>query len=138
MLWFPWYVLNETCRISAAMLAPGSRRMRFVVNIEADRLLRSLAAFTPQPMQTPLALTYSRENSTSFAETRQPDSPKRLVVEYTRYLRTASVTGAASHRRARRMLKQRTRKATSPADKTEYQTEGLSGRSISGRARCNV
>jgi hypothetical protein len=36
------------------------------------------------------------------------------------------------------MLKQRTRKATSPADRTAYQMEGLSGRSMSGQARCNV
>jgi hypothetical protein len=125
-------------KISAAMLALGSRRMRFVASIEADRRLSSSAVFTPQPMQTPLALTYSTANSTSFAETRQLDSPKTLVVEYTRYLRMASVTGAASHRRARRMLKPRTRKATSPANRTAYQMEGLSGRSMSGQARCNV
>jgi hypothetical protein len=47
MLWFRWYVLNETFRVSADILAPGSRRIRFIANIEADQLLSSLAAFTP-------------------------------------------------------------------------------------------
>jgi len=76
-------------------------------------------------MQTLLALTYSRANSTSFTKMRQLDGLKRLVVEYTRYLRTASVTSAASYQRARRVLKQKTRKAASPAHSIKYQIGGL-------------
>jgi hypothetical protein len=69
---------------------------------------------------------------------RHLDTMNRLVVEYTRYLRIASVTSAASHRNARRVLKHRIRKATSPANRIEYQIEGLNERSISGYAKRRV
>jgi hypothetical protein len=48
------------------------------------------------------------------------DTRKTLVVEYTRYLRIASVTSAASYRKARRVLKHRIRKAISSANRIEY------------------